>query len=69
MTDAGNGTIRKVTQSGTVSTVAGVAGSHGVKAGTLPASLNQPTGIAFGRDGGLLVSDAVEAVIVEITLP
>jgi len=55
--DAGNNAIRKVTQAGVVSTVAGVAGQAGTVVGPLPASLGFLGGLAIDpTTGGLLVT-------------
>lgn len=44
--DAGNGTVRKVSAAGVVSTVVGVAGRIGSVTGSLPTTLGQVTGVA-----------------------
>ncbi|MGZ5445131.1 MAG: NHL repeat-containing protein [Thermoanaerobaculia bacterium] len=54
-----NGTIRKITPAGVVSTFAGQAGQHGDRDGpATEALLGIPEGIAFDRDGNLWVADA-----------
>lgn len=58
--DAANHRIRKITQAGTVSTVAGsgLQGFSGDGGSALAASLNQPSSIAFDSTGNLYVADA-----------
>lgn len=53
--DAYNGTIRKVTPAGVVSTVIGVAGQQGTFPGALPALLAQPRGVAVSPSGQLYI--------------
>jgi sugar lactone lactonase YvrE len=56
--DTGNGTIREVNpQTGSVSTRVGVAGTHGITLGALPARLDQPIAVAADPRGGLLIID------------
>jgi len=45
--DTGNGTIRRIATSGTVSTVVGTPGTQNVVFGPLPGSLNAPRGITL----------------------
>jgi sugar lactone lactonase YvrE len=54
--DSGNATIRKVAPGGLVSTVAGVAGSHGIVLGPLPGGLDNPIGIGVMDNGSLAVT-------------
>jgi sugar lactone lactonase YvrE len=54
--DSGNATIRKVAPGGTVSTVAGVAGSQGIVLGPLPGGLDHPMGIGIMDNGTLAVT-------------
>jgi hypothetical protein len=54
--------IRKVTPTGTVSTVAGTRGSLGLRFGALPGSLNKLNEIAIGPDG-VLYAISGEALI------
>ena len=65
-----NNTIRKITPAGTVSTIAGSAGSSGTQDGTgAAARFNQPTGIAVdSTDSFLYVSDTDNHTIRKINL-
>jgi hypothetical protein len=64
ITDTGNSTIRKVTASGIVSTLAGVPTISGFKDGTGTAAwFNQPTGLRLGSGGALYVADTGNAAI------
>lgn len=58
--DAANHRIRKITQAGTVSTIAGngVQGFSGDGGSALAAALNQPSSIAFDTIGNLFIADA-----------
>lgn len=51
--DTGNGTIRRIGTSGSVSTVVGVAGSQNNVLGPLPGGLNAPRGVTVMRAGTL----------------
>ena len=56
--DTSNFTIRKVTKTGVVSTIAGKAGTYGsIDASGPSARFNQPTGIAVDTSGNIYVSD------------
>jgi len=68
--DSGNETIRRITPSGSVTTVVGVTGSRGVALEALPASLNQPSGIAVlaGNTVTLAISSTGENAILRATL-
>ena len=57
--DTGNQRIRKVSPSGTITTVAGTgtAGFSGDGGAATAAGLNTPTGVAATSDGGFLVAD------------
>jgi hypothetical protein len=58
VTDSGNNTIRKVTPTGVVSTLAGLAGATGTTDGTgTTVRFNQPYGMAVDSNGTLYVSD------------
>lgn len=64
-------TIRKITPTGTVTTVAGIANRAGVVGGA-PGGLNGPVGIAAAPSGSgvtLIVSNAMEHNLVAISLP
>ncbi len=66
--DAGNYTIRKVTPSGVVSTLAGVAGSSGSADGTgSNARFFQPAGIAVDNAGNVYVADSGNYTIRKVT--
>jgi sugar lactone lactonase YvrE len=54
--DTGNHTIRKVTATGVVTTIAGRAGFLGAVPGPLPATLYLPFGVAFAPTGDLIVT-------------
>jgi sugar lactone lactonase YvrE len=66
--DSGNATIRKVAPGGMVSTVAGVAGSHGIVLGPLPGGLDQPIGIGI-MDNGTLALTANNLVLKLVPAP
>lgn len=56
--DRANGVVRKVTQAGVVTTLAGTAGSFGSADGTRAAArFNMPVGIAVDTTGNLYVTD------------
>lgn len=56
--DTANHTIRRIATDGTVSTLAGLAGTSGAADGSAAAArFASPNGIAFGPDGDLYVSD------------
>jgi sugar lactone lactonase YvrE len=57
--DSGNGTIRKITVAGAVSTFAGVAGAGGFLDGPVDSALfSSPLGIAVAPDGTVYVADS-----------
>ncbi len=62
--DAGNMAIRRISPSGTVSTIAGGPGFTNQKSGNT--LFTDPEGIAVDRDGNLYVTDAGNASVVKI---
>lgn len=65
--DSGNSTLRMITPAKVVTTIAGVAGSHGVVLGSLAVGrLNAPSGLVIGLDGSLYAS--AENSIIKVTL-
>ncbi|HEY1794112.1 MAG TPA: hypothetical protein VGG34_14445, partial [Opitutaceae bacterium] len=68
VTDAGANTIRKITPSGAVTTIAGTAGAIGSADGTgAAARFDSPDGICVDTNGNLYVADTVNATIRKIT--
>ncbi len=66
--DTNNHTIRKISSAGTVTTLAGAAGSKGSSDGIgLKARFNGPTGIAVDSAGTVFVADTVNGTIRRIT--
>ena len=66
--DFGNGTVRRITATGVVTTIAGSAGNHGAVDGTgAVARFNSPFGIAIDGAGTLYVGDAGTAIIRKVT--
>ncbi len=66
--DTGNHTIRKVTPSGLVSTIAGSAGQTGNLDGVgLVARFNTPTGLAVSPSGAIYVADSSNHVIRQLS--
>jgi sugar lactone lactonase YvrE len=63
--DSGNHTVRKISTTGVVTTIAGKAGMSGVATGSLPGFLNSPRGIVVDSKGNLFVSteDAVVKIV------
>lgn len=63
--DAGNNCIRQITPDGTVTTLAGVCGEPGdlVDGPAAQARFKNPQGLAFDRDGSLLVADTLNHCI------
>jgi hypothetical protein len=67
VTDSGNGTVRKISAQGIVSTIAGTAGVKGFFDGTGGnAKFEDPMGIAVHSTGNLYVSDARNHVVRKI---
>jgi sugar lactone lactonase YvrE len=68
VTDLGNETIRKVTSTGVVTTIAGKAGQPGATDGTGAAALfNGPLGIAVDSSDDVFVADTSNSVIRKVT--
>jgi hypothetical protein len=65
VSDSVNSTIRKISATGIVTTLAGVAGQAGVRLGPLPATLNVPVGLAY-VGSTLYVADATENSVLAI---
>ena len=66
--DSGNSTIRRIAPDGTVTTLAGLAGSSGTTDGTgAAARFDSPAGIALGPDGDLYVADRNSHLIRRVT--
>ena len=66
--DSGNNTIRKITPTGVVSTLAGTAGNYGSSDGTgTAASFDYPVGIAVDASGNLYVADLGYSLVRKIT--
>jgi sugar lactone lactonase YvrE len=66
--DTMNHTIRRVTPSGVVTTLAGTAGTPGTNDGTgQSARFSMPTGVAVDRAGSLFVADSGNATIRKVT--
>lgn len=66
--DAGNNTIRKILQDGTVTTWAGAVGQAGSDNGSVSkARFNGPNGLAFDAQGNLYVVDSWNCTIRKIT--
>jgi len=68
VTDTGNGTIRKISPAGAVTTVAGQAGQTGFLDGAEGTALfSSPLGIAVANNGGIYVADSGNHVIRLVT--
>ena len=66
--DSGNGTIRKITPTGVVTTLAGTAGASGTADGTGPAArFSNPAGLAMDSGGNLYVADSGNQTIRKVT--
>lgn len=69
LTDSGNGTVRKITSSGVVSTIAGARDGRGGSddGNSAQARFQRPTGIAVDSIGNLYVTDSVNNNVRKIT--
>ena len=67
--DRGNNTIRKITSSGIVRTLAGSASPGSADGTGTAASFNSPAGVALDASGNLYVADSGNNKIRKITLP
>ena len=66
--DTGNGTIREITTSGVVTTIAGTAGATGSANGTgSAAQFLYPKGVAVDGSGNVYVADTLNSLIRKIT--
>jgi hypothetical protein len=66
--DTYNHTIRRITPSGEVTTIAGLPGTSGTNDGLVSAArFNQPFGVAVGNDGSVYVADTYNHTIRKIT--
>jgi sugar lactone lactonase YvrE len=66
--DSGNGTVRKITSAGVVTTLAGTPGATGSADGTGgAASFDLPCGLAVDASGNVYVADAANQTIRKIT--
>ena len=67
--DAYNDTVRKITSDGAVTTLAGVAGVSGMNdtLPSIPATFNQPIGIAVDSNGNVYVADTINCTVRELT--
>jgi NHL repeat len=62
--DTGNSTIRQISPTGVVTTVAGIAGIAGLQDGAGASALfNQPRSLIFDGNGGIAVADTGNALI------
>lgn len=59
-------TVRTITETGTVSTLVGVAGQAQLTLGTLPASLQDPSGVAITPSGDLLITETSRKVVLTV---
>lgn len=68
VTDTGNGTIRKITPGGVVTTIAGSPGLFGSSDGTGSAArFNDPVGVAVDRSRNLYIADTGNSTIRKVT--
>jgi sugar lactone lactonase YvrE len=66
VSDGGNNCIRKISATGVVTTLIGVAGQSGVKLGPLPTTLNVPVGLSY-VGSTLYVVEAAENSVLAIS--
>ena len=68
VSDMNDSTIRKITPSGVVTTLAGIPGQPGVKDGAgSVAQFNSPSGVAVDQNGNVYVADSGNSTIRKIT--
>ena len=63
VSDSGNSTIREISATGVVTTLAGIAGEVGVTLGPLPAALNLPAGLAYVGSTLYVVDEGENSVL------
>jgi sugar lactone lactonase YvrE/ribosomal protein S11 len=63
VSDSGNSTIREISATGVVTTLAGLAGEAGVKLGPLPTTLNVPAGLAYVGSTLYVVDEGENSVL------
>ncbi len=67
VTDRGNHTIRQINSTGSVTTLAGSAGTSGYLSGSIPFFFNQPQGIDVLPNGNLIIADRGNKIVRIIT--
>jgi hypothetical protein len=63
VSDSANHTIREISATGVVTTLAGIAGEAGVKLGPLPTTLNVPAGLAYVGSTLYVVEEGENSVL------